>query len=121
MATPTTVVLFGATGDLSRRKLLPGLLHLFEVGMVPEIQVVGTSLEDHDRDSFVEFARESVEEFGGESDRKAWDAFSERLHFARGDAGAAGLREVVDQVESLTDEESRRLHYLSVPPCHKSV
>ena len=73
MATPTTVVLFGATGDLSRRKLLPGLLHLFETGLVPEIQVVATSLEEHDRDSFVEFARAAVTEFGGQEDMQAWD------------------------------------------------
>ncbi len=116
MATPTTVVLFGATGDLARRKLLPGLLHLFEVGMVPEIQVVGTSLDDHDRDSFVEFAHAAVEEFGVEADLKAWDGFAERLHWAPGDGGAAGLRETVDEVERDTGEESRRLHYLSVPP-----
>src|SRR6185436_20872859 len=42
---PTTVVLFGATGDLSRRKLLPGLLHLFQTGLMRDIRVVGTSLD----------------------------------------------------------------------------
>ena len=50
---PTTVVLFGATGDLARRKLLPGLLHLMQTGLLDDIRVVGTSLDDHDRDSFV--------------------------------------------------------------------
>jgi glucose-6-phosphate 1-dehydrogenase len=42
---PTTVVLFGATGDLSRRKLLPGLLHLFKTGLLRDLRVVGTSLD----------------------------------------------------------------------------
>ncbi len=118
MPTPTTVVLFGATGDLSRRKLLPGMLHLFETGLVPEIQVVGTSLEDHDRDSFVELAREAVTEFGNEGDLKAWDAFAPRLHWAPGADGAEGLRKVVADAEEASgaDGESRRLHYLSVPP-----
>ena len=37
MPTPTTVVLFGATGDLAQRKLLPGLLHLFESGLLNEV------------------------------------------------------------------------------------
>ncbi len=41
MPTPTTVVLFGATGDLAQRKLLPGLLHLFQSGLLTEVQVVG--------------------------------------------------------------------------------
>ena len=45
---PTTVVLFGATGDLSRRKLLPGMLHLFQTGLMRELRVVGTSLDEHD-------------------------------------------------------------------------
>ena len=38
---PTTVVLFGATGDLARRKLLPGMLHLFQTGLMRDILVVG--------------------------------------------------------------------------------
>ena len=44
---PTTVVLFGATGDLSRRKLLPGLLHLFKTGLLRDIRVVCTSLDEY--------------------------------------------------------------------------
>ncbi|MDQ6642742.1 MAG: glucose-6-phosphate dehydrogenase [Actinomycetota bacterium] len=118
MPTPTTVVLFGATGDLARRKLLPGLLHLFESGLVPEIQVVGTSLEKHDRDSFVEFARVAVTEFGNENDLKAWDSFAPRLWFAPGAEGADGLRKTVAEAEQAASSktESRRLHYLSVPP-----
>ena len=66
MPTPTTVVLFGATGDLAQRKLLPGLLHLFQSGLLNEVQVVGTSLDEHDRDSFVEFTRKAIAEYGGE-------------------------------------------------------
>ena len=44
---PHVIVLFGATGDLSRRKLLPGLAHLALSALAPDIQVIGTSLEDH--------------------------------------------------------------------------
>ncbi|MGI9157932.1 MAG: glucose-6-phosphate dehydrogenase [Marmoricola sp.] len=118
MPTPTTVVLFGATGDLARRKLLPGMLHLFETGLVPEIQVVGTSLDEHDRDSFVELARQAVTEFGNEGDLKAWDAFAPRLHWAPGAEGAERLRKVVEEAEDASgaDGAVRRLHYLSVPP-----
>ncbi len=117
MATPTTVVLFGATGDLSRRKLLPGLLHLFETGLIPEIRVVGTSLEEHDRDSFVEFARAAVTEFGGEKDVELWNTFAPRLYWAPGDGGPEALRKAVTAAEADAGvDESRRLHYLSVPP-----
>ena len=93
MPTPTTVVLFGATGDLAQRKLLPGLLHLFQSGLLNEVQVVGTSLDEHDRDSFVEFARKAVAEYGGEGpDPEGWDEFSKRLRWAPGEGGAEALR-----------------------------
>ena len=101
MHTPTTVVLFGATGDLARRKLLPGLLHLFEAGLMPELQVVGTSLDKHDRDSFVEFAKQAVAEHGGEGpDPAGWQEFAKRLHWADGAGGAETLRTTVADAEA---------------------
>jgi glucose-6-phosphate 1-dehydrogenase len=114
---PVTVVLFGATGDLSRRKLLPGLLHLFESGLLHDIQVVGTSLDEHTTESFVEFAHEAVKEFAGnDGDMDAWPEFSKRLHWAPGAEGAAGLRAAVEKAEADWDGRNVRLHYLSVPP-----
>lgn len=117
-STPTTVVLFGATGDLSRRKLLPGLLHLVKTGLVGNIRIVGTSLDDHDRESFVEFAHESVHEFGGDdSDTDAWPEFEKLLHWAPGSGGVEALKRAVAEAEAELDgQEARRLHYLSVPP-----
>src|SRR3546814_1791508 len=55
---PTTIVLFGATGDLARRKLLPGMIHLWRSGLLPHMQVVGTSLDEHTRESFIELRSE---------------------------------------------------------------
>jgi glucose-6-phosphate 1-dehydrogenase len=114
---PVTVVLFGATGDLARRKLLPGLLHLFESGLLKDIQVIGTSLDDHTTESFVAFAHEAVKEFAGnDGDMAAWPEFSKRLHWAPGAEGAAGLRAAVEKAEAGWDGTNVRLHYLSVPP-----
>ena len=62
-APPTTVVLFGATGDLSRRKLLPGMFRLFTNGLVPDMRLIGTSLDDHTAESFISFVRKALEEF----------------------------------------------------------
>ncbi len=115
----TTVVLFGATGDLSRRKLLPGLLHLFKTGLMHNVRVIGTSLDEHTRDSFVEFARESVHEFGGDDgDTEAWPDFAKLLDWAPGSEGAKGLQRIVAEVEGEWGESgsAQRLHYLSVPP-----
>ncbi len=118
MPTPTTVVLFGATGDLAQRKLLPGLLHLFQSGLLTEVQVVGTSLDEHDRDSFVDFARKAIAEHGGEGpDPEGWEGFSRRLRWASGKGGAEALRATVAEAEAeFGSAEVRRLHYLSVPP-----
>ncbi|NHN55292.1 glucose-6-phosphate dehydrogenase [Calidifontibacter sp. DB0510] len=114
---PTTIILFGATGDLARRKLLPGLLHLFNSGLLNDVRVVGTSLDDFDRESFIDFARKSIAEFSSHPDvEKNTDAFAERLYFVRSDAGPDALRKVVEEAESAFTETPRRLHYLSVPP-----
>ena len=114
---PVTVVLFGATGDLARRKLLPGLLHLFESGLLNDIQVIGTSLDEHTTESFVAFAHDAAVEFAGDDgDLAAWPEFAKRLHWAPGAEGAAGLRAAVEKAESGWDGANVRLHYLSVPP-----
>ena len=47
---PQIVVLVGATGDLSRRKLLPGLFHLASAGFIPGGRIIGVSLDDLDPD-----------------------------------------------------------------------
>ena len=61
---PHVVVLFGATGDLAQRKLLPGLLHLCRPGLMPDFAVIGTSLDDLDDDGFRELGRQACEQFG---------------------------------------------------------
>ena len=120
MPTPTTVVLFGATGDLARRKLLPGLLHLFETGLMPELQVVGTSLDEHDRDSFVELRptgdRRSTAATGPTP--RGWQEFAKRLHWAPGAERRRRhcVRRSRRPRREFGAQELRRLHYLSVPP-----
>ena len=55
------VVLFGATGDLSQRKLLPGLFHLATAGFIPKCCIIGVSLDDIDAEAFRALARQAVE------------------------------------------------------------
>ncbi len=114
---PVTVVLFGATGDLARRKLLPGLLHLFETELIPDLQIIGTSLDEHTEESFVDFVHEAVKEFSdNDADMAAWSEFAQRLHWAPGAEGPAGLRAAVEKAEAASEGDRTRLHYLSVPP-----
>jgi Glucose-6-phosphate dehydrogenase, NAD binding domain len=62
-AMPHVLVLFGATGDLAKRKLLPGLLHLLQAGLLPDCQIVGTSLDALDDEGFRCFARGACAQF----------------------------------------------------------
>ncbi len=114
---PHVVVLFGATGDLARRKLLPGLTRLSSSTLAPDVEIVGTSLEDYDDESFRDFARQAVDEFGShELTDEQWAGFAEKLHYVRQDAGPEALAEAVAAAERRLGEDVRRLHYLSVPP-----
>lgn len=112
---PTTIILFGATGDLSRRKLLPGLFHLLRTGLVPEMKVVGTSLEQHTRESFIEFAQGSLADHAEQVTEDDWRDFARRLHWAPGGTAPA-LRQAVKEAEADLATPNERLHYLSVPP-----
>jgi len=114
---PHVVVLFGATGDLSKRKLLPGLFHLDRAGHLSDCRVVGTSLESIDTTAFRRMARQACEEFGrGQVSPEEWHAFERRLSYVPGSAGPTGLAEAVSVAEDEIGEPSRLLHYLSVPP-----
>src|SRR5262245_8665260 len=114
---PHVIVLFGATGDLAKRKLLPGLLHLSQAGLMPEFAVVGTSLEDLDDDGFRILAREACGEFGRHpATEEELNRFASRLTYLPGDSGAERLSETVNGAVAALGGERRLLHYLSIPP-----
>jgi glucose-6-phosphate 1-dehydrogenase len=114
---PHVVVLFGASGDLARRKLLPGMLHLYQAGLLPNCRIIGTSLEDMSDADFADLAHKSCDEHGGrELSDEAWNAFAEMLSYVSTEKGPAALAEAVRRAEGELGEEPRRLHYLSVPP-----
>jgi glucose-6-phosphate 1-dehydrogenase len=114
---PHLVVLFGATGDLSKRKLLPGLFHLASSGFIPGCRIIGVSLDELYCDGFRKLAKSAVTEFAQRPvDEEAWAAFSEALDYVPLSAGAEALKAASAKAESTFQGESRRLHYLSVPP-----
>ena len=111
------VVLFGATGDLAKRKLLPGLFHLASAGFIPACRVIGVSLDALDAEGFRHVAREALEQFGTRTmAEERWGAFSEILDYVPIGAGPGALREAVQRAQAALQGESRVLHYLSVPP-----
>jgi glucose-6-phosphate 1-dehydrogenase len=112
------LVLFGATGDLARRKLLPGLFHLGEAGLLPErYRIVCVSRDALTDDEFRAFAHKAVDEFGRRpTTGEAWKEFSRLLSYVDSDAGAGALSETVARAEDEVGPDASRLHYLSVPP-----
>jgi glucose-6-phosphate 1-dehydrogenase len=115
---PHVIVLFGATGDLAQRKLLPGLLHLSIAGLLPDVRIIGMSLEDLDDNTFREdVARGACEQFSRHpvtSDEL--DHFLGLLRYVGHSAGPEGLSEAVQRAEAELPGSPRRLFHLSVPP-----
>jgi glucose-6-phosphate 1-dehydrogenase len=114
---PHLVVLVGATGDLARRKLLPGLFHLARTGFIPGCRIVGVSLDELDAEGFRQVARAALAEFSTRPVSDAdWTAFAATLDYVPLTAGVAALKAATERAEQTFTGESRRLHYLSVPP-----
>ncbi|HVQ14346.1 MAG TPA: hypothetical protein VMS40_12180, partial [Vicinamibacterales bacterium] len=114
---PHVVVLFGATGDLARRKLIPGLAFLDQSELAPNIEIVATSLEDMSTDEFLELAKEAIDDFGTHKLTKdQWTRFAQTVTYVPQSAGPEALAAAVEAAEAKLGPEVRRLHYLSVPP-----
>ena len=118
---PTAVVIFGASGDLTGRKLLPALYHLFHEGMLPPaFAVIGFARSPMSDQEFRTRARAAVEKHGRcEVHDELWAEFEAGLSYVAGDFATEGsfrsLREHLERVERERGTE-RRLFYCSTPP-----
>src|SRR5215470_10360405 len=113
------IVVFGATGDLARRKLLPGLFRLAAAGLMPgRYQIIGASRRHMTDGQFREHARQAVAEFGASQPTgEAWQAFARRLSFASADpARTLSLVDAVAAAERQIGGTPARLFHLAVPP-----
>ncbi len=115
------IVLFGSTGDLAKRKLIPGLFRLAKAGLMPrQFRIIGTAPPFFAKttDEFRAFARASVETFGqGTIDEKEWEDFAAKISFAPAELGDEdALRAEVARARSEIGTGVRLLHHLAVPP-----
>jgi glucose-6-phosphate 1-dehydrogenase len=112
------IVLFGATGDLAKRKLLPGMFHLQQVGLMPErFRIVGAARRDIGGEGFRDLARQSVSESSREAaDPQARKRFEESLSFAAVGDGFDALEREIEQARGNLGDEAELLFYLSLPP-----
>jgi glucose-6-phosphate 1-dehydrogenase len=118
----TTLVIFGATGDLSRRKLLPALYNLAHEGALPErFNLIGVSRRDISDDDFRGQAREAIEEYSRRPpDAQVLDGLLERMQYIGNPfddvAGYAKIGEAMDALDEEAAQPLNRVYYLSTAP-----
>jgi glucose-6-phosphate 1-dehydrogenase len=115
-----SLVIFGASGDLTSRKLIPALFQLFRKHRLPEgTQIVGFSRTPFSDDQWRKALTDSTEKFGGaQFDRTAWDKFGAAIHYHAGDIAHPGdfdaLHDRLSQLDRSRD--ATRVYYLATAP-----
>ncbi len=116
------VVVFGATGDLTARKLMPALYNLARGSLLPSgFSVVGFARRDWDDQQFRAAMKEAVTKFSRTPlQEDIWDSFARTLHYVRGDftdmAGYETLADRLEKQDSAHGASGNRLFYLATPP-----
>ena len=110
-------VLFGATGDLAKRMLLPSLYFLDRDGLLHEkLAIIGAARSRLSHDDFIASARRSLEERGDDIDEAVWQRFAARLHYSPVDVGAASGFEALGALLEDVNPGSDHMFYLSLSP-----
>ncbi len=115
----TTVVIFGASGDLTARKLVPGLYNLKRKGRLPAgTHVVGFARRPYTSEDFRALMRTGVEQFaGGPIDEAIWKEFAQSLSYFRGNLDAPADYASLDAyLKGIEGGAGNRLYYLSTSP-----
>ncbi len=118
---PVTFIIFGATGDLSQRMLLPALFRLVRERQLPEaFAVVGFSRREMGHEEFRALARDAVAKAIGDPPEGDWTRFSRRLYYASGQFAEgqdySRLLSLLPEVEKRHGTLGNRVFYLSAPP-----
>src|SRR5690349_6703040 len=120
---PSCLVIFGASGDLTQRKLVPGLYQLAHDGLLPQGQtIVGFARAELTDEQFRETMKKACNEHARSKpvDDAVWDNFARGLFYVQGEFGdAAAYDRLKDRLKEFDDSRGtggRRLYYLAVPP-----
>jgi glucose-6-phosphate 1-dehydrogenase len=120
VARPVLFVLFGATGDLAKRLVLPAFYELAGQGLLPpQWLLVGNGRGDITDEDFRGHVRDALTEFGPKPEGKDWDSFAQRVFFAGGgfSPGSPGsLPDVLGKARTSLGGSPQLVHHLAVPP-----
>lgn len=120
---PCLVVIFGASGDLTKRKLIPAMFDLARQGLLPSgFAIVGVARTPMTDDSFREYMHEAMKEFGRltDTEKVLWERFARGLHYHSMDPGTLeeyeGLKQYLGTLNRSHNTGGSVLFYLSTPP-----
>jgi glucose-6-phosphate 1-dehydrogenase len=116
---PTTIVIFGASGDLTHRKLVPALYNLRRKGRLPKkTTVVGFARRPYDDQIFQDGLKEGVTKFSKDTfDPDLWESFAPSLHYFQGDLNSLDdFARLQPYLAALEDGLANRLYYLATSP-----
>jgi glucose-6-phosphate 1-dehydrogenase len=119
---PCSMVIFGASGDLTHRMLLPALYNLaLDRRLPPRLGVIGFARTNWTDGDFREEARRSVQEYSRRPvDSQVWDSFAANLHYVQGDYGSSEafdrLHRKLEAVQEAHRTDPNCLFYLAIPP-----
>lgn len=116
---PTTILIYGASGDLTRRKLIPALLSQFTKGRLHDgIRIVGTSRRPYSHEEFRTILYDGLVNLAGvEVEHGDWSAFAERIWYIPGDLSKLNDQQrLLEFVEELEKRPANRLYYLATAP-----
>ncbi len=123
VAEPCIMVIFGATGDLTARKLLPALYNLNKEGLLPSrFACVGFARREKTNEEFRQEMEKGVQEFSRTKpvDKEVWNAFSDKLYYHQSefdhDEGYEQLAELLKNLDSKHGTKGNRVFYLSTQP-----
>jgi glucose-6-phosphate 1-dehydrogenase len=123
---PCSIVIFGASGDLTSRKLIPALYHLHQEGLLPDdYRIVGFSRSEKTDESWRGELHEALRKFSRSSqvEETSWREFSSKIHYCRGDIDNADSFTKLNELVSGFGEgplSTNRLFYLAISPSHFS-
>lgn len=119
--TPVCLVVFGITGDLAKRKVLPAIYHLFKEGLFTDgTQIIGTSRQAITPEDLLKEVELCVLEIDNVCDPAALRLFTENLHIVQldpdEDKDYDKLRDTLNTIDEAQSQKLSRLYYLSIPP-----
>jgi glucose-6-phosphate 1-dehydrogenase len=115
------MVIFGVTGDLTKRKLLPALCNLAQDNLLSkQFAIIGFAGNDQTTESFRKYLSDEMPKFAPQLDAKTWAWFTERIYYVKGDFGDKDayqrLKQQIEEVDKQHNTQGNKFFYMAVAP-----